>query len=169
MAHCAQAVPLVAVVQPERHVHCPFAPHSPFSQLQLDGRLLTVAVKHRPLPDMPSSHDVQPLGHGWHFGTKNPDAQDSHEVPLKPVGHVQEPEAEHTPEPAQGGEHAADCMSTREREFAEPVGSWVKSGMESQKITRLLEPVLTATQTFDDREREPDNGVEVFEIGVVGS
>jgi hypothetical protein len=60
-------------------------------------------------------------------------------------------------------------MSTREREFAEPVGSWVKSGMESQKITRLLEPVLTATQTFDDREREPDNGVEVFEIGVVGS
>jgi hypothetical protein len=42
--------------------------------------------------------------------------------------------------------------------------------MESQKMTRLLEPVLTATQTFDESESEPtDKGVDVFEIGDVGS
>jgi hypothetical protein len=123
VVHLAQAVPLSAVVHPARQVHFPFDPHRPFSQLQIEGGLMTVVVKHRPLPEIPSSQDVQPLGHDWHVGPKKPDAQDSHEVPLKPEGQVHEPEAEQTPDPEQGGEHAADCMSTREREATEPDGS----------------------------------------------
>jgi hypothetical protein len=123
VAHLAQAVPLSAVVQPARQLHCPFDPQLPFWQLQLEGGLMTVAVKQRPLPEIPSSQDVQPLGHCWHVGPKKPAAQDSHEVPLKPVGQVHEPAAEQTPDPEQGGEHAADCMSTRERDAEEPEGN----------------------------------------------
>lgn len=82
-----------------------------------------MATRHRPPPEIPSSQDAQPLGHGLHFGPKKPDAQDSHDVPLKPEGQMHEPEAEQTPDPAQGGEHAADWMSTKEIEPAEPDGS----------------------------------------------
>jgi hypothetical protein len=138
--------------------------------LQLDGGLVTAAVKHRPLPEIPSSQEVHPPGHGWHVGPKKPDAQDSQEVPLKLVGHVHEPEAEQTPDPAQGGEHAADCISTSDKEVADPDGSWPTSGTESQKITRLFELELTASQTLDERDSEPAaNGVDVFPIGDVGS
>jgi hypothetical protein len=118
---------------------------------------------------MPWSQEGHPLGHGWHVGPKKPGAQDSHEVPLKPVEQVHEPDAEQTPDPAQGGEHAADCISTREKELAEPDGSWPKSGIESQRMTRLFELELTATQTLDDRDSEPAaNGVDVFPDGDVG-
>jgi hypothetical protein len=129
-----------------------------------------VAAKHRPLPEIPSSQDVHPLGHCAHFGPKKPGAQDSHDVPLNPGGQVHEPKAEQTPDPAQGGEQAADCMSTRKRDWAEPDGSWPKSGIESHNMTRLLELELTATQTLEERASEPaDNGDEEFRIGDVGS
>ena len=62
-AHLAHAVPLSAVVQPALQVRCPFEPHSPFKQLQVDGRLLTIDTRHRPDPEMPSSQDEQPPGH----------------------------------------------------------------------------------------------------------
>src|SRR5882762_9940243 len=146
-AHLAQAVPLLLVVQPGRQVHCPFDPHWPFKQLQLEGELLILAVKHRPVPEVPSSQEVQPLGQGWHFGPKKPDAQDSHEVPLKPVGQVHVPEAEQTPDPAQGGEHDVDCISTSERDPEEVDGNCPMSGTESQKMIRLFEFEVIASHT----------------------
>lgn len=128
-----------------------------------------MGVKHLPLPAIPSSHDVHPVGHAWQVGPKNPAEQDSHEVPLNPVGHVHVPWAEQTPEPAQGGEQADDCISKRAREFEDPEGSWATSGIESQSTIRF-EPELTATQTLLEIERDPaERGVEEFEEGDVGS
>jgi hypothetical protein len=137
--------------------------------LQLEGELLILAVKHRPVPEVPSSQEVQPLGQGWHFGPKKPDAQDSHEVPLKPVGQVHVPEAEQTPDPAQGGEHDVDCISTSERDPEEVDGNCPMSGTESQKMIRLFEFEVIASHTLEERDIEPaDNGVDVFPIGVEG-
>ena len=64
---------------------------------------------------MPSSHDVQLAGHGWQLGPKNPDAQDSQDEPVNPVGQEHWPEEEQTPALEQGGVHAFDCISTSER------------------------------------------------------
>lgn len=50
-------------------------------------------------------------GQGWHFGPKKPFAHDSQEEPVKPVGQVHVPLAEHTPLPEQGGVHDEDWMS----------------------------------------------------------
>lgn len=170
VAHLAHAVPFDAVVHPGRHVHCPLVPHSPLRQLQLAGGLVTGAVRHLPLPAMPSSQVVHPLAHGLHVGPKNPVEQVSQEVPLNPVGQIHVPDAEHTLEPEQGGEHAEDSMSTSEREPAELVGNCVKSGTESQRITRLLSgPAFTATQTFEAMARESAvMGTDVLDMGVVG-
>jgi hypothetical protein len=130
---------------------------------------MTGAAKHRPLPEIPSSQDVHPLEHCSHVGPKKPDAQDSHEVPLNPVGQVHDPEAEQTPDPEHGGEQAVDCMPTRDREPADPDGSWLKSGMESQRMTRLLEFKLTASHILEARNIDSaDNGVDTFPIEDVG-
>jgi len=67
-----------------------------------------IGDKHLPVPDRPWSQFVQPWGQDWQVGPKNPSAQDSHDVPVKPVGQLQEPDAEQTPAPEQGGEHDAD-------------------------------------------------------------
>ena len=85
-------------------------------QLQFDGGFVTIGVRQRPVPVIPSSQDVQPEGQALHVGPKYPEAHDSQEVPLNPVGHVQVPEAEQTPFPEQGGEHAVDCKLKRESE-----------------------------------------------------
>lgn len=174
-AHLAHAVPLSAVVQPGRHVHVPpVVAHTPFSQLQLEGGLETVGVRQRPLPEIPSSQDVHPSGQAWHVGPKNPAEQDSHEVPLNPVGQMHVPDEEHTPEPEQGGEQAEDCISSNDREEPEPEGSWARSGTESHRIIRApeLEEDETAAQTLGASEREPaESGVPVdaFDTGAVGS
>lgn len=107
-AHLAQAVPLSALVHPALQEHCPFEPHTPFRQLHDEGGFKTGAERHRPVPEIPSSQDVQPWGHGWQFGPKNPWAHDSHEDPVKPVGQVHVPDAEQIPAPEHGGEHAED-------------------------------------------------------------
>ena len=64
------------------------------------------------------------------------------------------------PEPEQGGEHEALCMSRRDKDEEAP-GSWVMSGMESHRMTRLAEPELTATQIFCEIESEAaERGVD---------
>ena len=168
--HFAQAVPLAAVVNPTLHVHCPLDPHTPLRQLQLDAGLVTVAERHRPDPDIPSSQDAHPAGHAWQVGPKNPGEQDSHDAPVNPGAQLHVPEAEQTPEPAHGGEHADDSRSRSESAPELVVGSWVRSGIESQRMTRLLGPAFTAAHTLDDRAREPaDNGWDAFTGGVEGS
>ena len=72
------------------------------------------------------------------------------------------------PEPAQGGEHEALCMSRREKpdEEEEAMGIWVMSGMESHRMTRLFEPDLTATQTFCEMDNDAaGRGVDWFDEG----
>lgn len=131
---------------------------------------MTIGTKHLPVPEMPSSQDAHPTGHCWHAGPKKPVAQDSHDEPVNPAGQVHVPEAEHIPEAAHGVEHANDWISRRERALELPAGSWVMSGTASHRITRLLEPELTATQTLDERASElADNGVDEFETNVDGS
>lgn len=82
------------------------------------------------------------------------------------------PEAEHTPAPAQGGEHAEDWMSRRDKVLlAVPEGSWERSGAESQMMTRLLDPPNdTAAQTFEAIARPPaETCVEPFNEPLDGS
>jgi hypothetical protein len=163
-------VPLSAVVHPVLQEHCPFDPQLPFRQLQLEGALLTTGTKHLPVPEIPSSQDVQPAGHCWHVGPKKPAAQDSHDEPVNPVGQVHVPEAEHIPEAAQGVEHADDWTSRSERELELPVGSCAMSGTASHRTKRLFEPELTATQTLEERAIElADNGADEFEATTDGS
>lgn len=109
--HLAQAVPLVAVVHPVLQLHWPSEAQTPLRQLHDEGGLLTTALKHRPLPETPSSQVWQPEGQGEQFGPKNPLAQDSQELPVNPAGHAHVPDAEHMPAPEQAGEQADDCMS----------------------------------------------------------
>ncbi|KAF7794732.1 hypothetical protein EIP86_005870 [Pleurotus ostreatoroseus] len=171
-AHCAHAVPLLAAVQPELHVHWPFEPQTPFKQLHA-VELLDTGTKQRPLPEIPSSHVWQPAGHAWHVGPKNPEAQDSHDEPVKPAGHVHVPDAEHMPAPAHGGEHAADWISRIDKLLSDaPEGSCATSGMEFHKIRRSEDddPADTAAQTFEDRTTEPAAvDVEAREALFVGS
>lgn len=85
---------------------------------------------------------------------------------MNPLGQVQLPEAEQVPAPAHGGEHAADCISRREKAPAEDVvGSCEMSGMESQRMSlELVDPEVTAAQVFDAIARESaESGVDVFE------
>lgn len=121
-AHFEHAFPSSPVVHPALHVHCPFS-HFPLTQLHVSGLFSIVGARQRPVPVMPSSQDVQPTGHAWQATPKKPFAQSWHESPVKPGGQVQVPEAEHTPAPAQGGEHEEDWMSTSAREPDEPLGS----------------------------------------------
>ena len=151
-------MPFAAVVHPELHVHWPFEPHTPLRQLHDDGGLLTGATRQRPLPAMPSSHDVHPAAHAWQSGPKNPLAHASHDAPVKPAGQVQVPAAEQMPAPEHGGEHAADCMSRIEMLLSdEPEGSCERSAMESQRMRRSVDedPAETAAQTLDDIMTEP--------------
>lgn len=53
-AHAAHWVPFDAEIQPGRQVHWPLAPHSPLAQLQLDGGFVTIGVRQRPVPVIPS-------------------------------------------------------------------------------------------------------------------
>ena len=125
--------------------------------------------RHLPVPVMPSSHDWQSAGQAWHVGPKKPFEQVSQEVPLKPVGQTHVPDAEHTPEPAHGGEHADDWMSSSWEMEDAPEGSCDTSGTLSQKMTRSLDdPDESATQTLDERAREPAEILVLFN-GVLGS
>jgi hypothetical protein len=130
---------------------------------------VTVVERQRPEPAIPSSHVVQPVGHAWHEGPKNPVAQTSQDEPLKPVGHVHWPDAEQTPEPEHGGEQALDSIA--ERDIEDMPGSWETSGAESQRTMRLDDPlpVVTAIQTLEDMAIAPaENGVELPDGGDVG-
>ena len=88
---------------------------------------------------------------------------------MNPVAQTHVPEAEHTPAPAHGGEHADDWMS-RSSEMEDALdGSCDTSGTLSQNITRLFEePEENAAQTLDERAREPAETL-VLLSGVAGS
>lgn len=118
---------------------------------------------------MPSSQVLQFAGQDWHLGPKNPEAQDSHEVPVNPEAHWQVPALVHTPEDAQLGLQAEDWISMRESEPRLLDGSWLTSGTASQIITRSLLPEFKATQTVEDKVSDwATSGVDVFLAGVVG-
>lgn len=138
-------------------MHCPLEPHTPFRQLH-DVELLVVATRQRPLPEIPSSHVAHPAGHAWQLGPKKPEAQDSQELPVNPGGQLHVPAAEQMPAPEHGGEQADDWMSSRDTPLiAKPDGNCDKSAIESHRMSRSLdeEPDATATQTLDDRTRDP--------------
>ena len=64
VSHVAQAVPLEALAHPARQVQVPDEPQVPFKQLHLEGALDGSGVdRHAPVPDGPSSHLSQLLGH----------------------------------------------------------------------------------------------------------
>jgi hypothetical protein len=85
-------------------------------QLQLDGGLTTGATKHLPVPEVPSSQEEHPEGHGWQFGPKNPGEHDWQDVPVNPGAQLHVPDGVQTPDPAQGGEHVEDSISRSENE-----------------------------------------------------
>ena len=60
----------------------------PLRQLHAAEALVLVEERQRPVPEMPSSQVVQPVGQAWHEGPKKPVAQVSQDEPLKPEGHV---------------------------------------------------------------------------------
>lgn len=121
--HFAHAFPSSPVVNPALQAHWPLAPHAPLRQLHVAGALATTGLTHLPVPVMPSSQVVQLSGQGLHSGPKKPVAHDSHDDPVNPGAHWQVPEAEQTPEPAHGGEHADDWISTSESDPELPSGS----------------------------------------------
>jgi hypothetical protein len=53
--HVAHAVPLLAVVNPALHAHCPLEPHTSLRQLQLEGLLAIAGCEQIPEPLIPSS------------------------------------------------------------------------------------------------------------------
>ena len=125
--------------------------------------------RHLPVPVMPSSHFAQSAGHAWHVEPKKPGEHVSQEVPLNPVGQAHCPEAEHTPAPAHGGEHADDWISSRADGPDALEGNCDTSGTLSQKMTLSLDdPVEIAAHTFEERAREPADS-EVLFRRVLGS
>ena len=64
VSHVAHAVPLDALTHPVMQVQVPGEPQEPFKQLQLEGAVEGSGVeRHAPVPDGPSSHLAQLLGH----------------------------------------------------------------------------------------------------------
>jgi hypothetical protein len=91
-SHVAHAVPLGALVHPVRQVQVPDELQEPFKQLHLEGAFEGSGVERQaPVPDGPSSHLSQLLGHLEQLGPKKPAAQDSHDVPVNPEGHTHLP------------------------------------------------------------------------------
>ncbi|KAF8824038.1 hypothetical protein HHX47_DHR9000290 [Lentinula edodes] len=142
-------------------------PHSPLRQLQEEGALVMLKARHFPVPDMPSSQSRQPEGQAWQDKPKKPDSQDSQEAPVKPAAHEQVPDDVQIPLLEQAGSQAEDCMSTRDSE--PDTASWEKSGTESQKTTRFVEPTLMAAQILDERASDCAlREVEELPTGEVG-
>lgn len=81
---------------------------------------------------------------------------------------MQVPEAEQTPFPEQGGEHAVDCKFRSESEPEADCGSWLASGIEFHRITRVLLPAVTSAQAFPESAIEDASNVDAFEIGELG-
>lgn len=64
VSHVAHAVPLEALAHPVTQVQVPDEPQEPFEQLHLEGEVDGSGVeRHAPVPDGPSSHLSQLLGH----------------------------------------------------------------------------------------------------------
>jgi hypothetical protein len=114
VAHLAQAVPLSAVVHPGLQLHELSAWQVPCKQLHLEAGLSLAGglgpsdPEHFPVPAIPSSHPLHPAGHGVHLGPKNPLAQDSHALPVKPLAHTHSLVLEQRPAEEQGGEQTVD-------------------------------------------------------------
>lgn len=158
-----------ALVHPALQVHEPEDEHSPLRQLQVEGSFLISSVRHLPDPEIPSSQSLQPLGHAAQVGPKNPDAQDSHDEPVKPGAHVQVPDVEQIPFPEHAGEHALDWRSRTDM-APERDPSWLTSGTDSQRMTRSVSPMLTAAHTLGAIASEDAVIlVDEFEMGSVGS
>ena len=137
-------------------------------QLQLEGLLEITGFKQIPVPVVPSSQVVQFDGQGWHLEPKNPGAQDSQDVPVKPEAHLQVPAVVHTPEDAQMGLQAEDWSWVRESEPKLLAGSWLMSGIDSQTIKGLLLLEFMAAQTAEDKVSDwAVSGVVEFPVIVV--
>lgn len=64
LSHAAHAVPLEALVHPAIQLQVLDEPQEPFKQLHLEGASEGSGVeRHAPVPDGPSSHLSQLLGH----------------------------------------------------------------------------------------------------------
>ena len=152
----AQAVPFDEVVHPALQVHLPLDPHTPLTQLHVEGAFVTLNWRHVPVPEMPSSQSRQPAGQASQLGPKRPEAHDSQDDPVKPLWQTHFPDEEQTPPDEQGVEHAVDCMSTSVSELPNvPDGSCDTSGTESHRMMRSLDELATDIQTSDASAREP--------------
>jgi len=74
----------------------------------------------------------------------------------------------HTPDPEQGGEQAFDSRSVIDREAAEPIGNWDRSGTELHRMMRL-DSACKAAHTPGASASEPAlNGTELLPTGEEG-
>lgn len=168
-AHFPQATPSAPVSNPVVHSHCPFAPHTPFTQLQVDGLFGIVGFRQRPVPDIPWSQVSQLEGQGWHFGPKNPGWHCSQDAPANPAAHRHFPATVQRPALLQAGEQATDSRLLSERAPATLAGSWLISGTGSQRVIRLLEPaVMVATRLFEMARALALRGTEALTTGASG-
>lgn len=156
-AHVEHAVPFDEVVHPALQVHLPLEPHSPLTQLHVDGAFVTLNWRQVPVPDMPSSQSRQPAGQASQVGPKCPETHDSQDDPVKPLWQTHLPVEEHMPPDEHGDEHAVDCMSKSVSELPKLLeGSCETSGTESHRMMRLLDDEPdTDIQMSDARAMEP--------------
>jgi hypothetical protein len=174
-AHVAHAVPLEALAHPGRQVQVPDGLQEPFKQLHLEGALEGTGVeRHAPVPDGPSSHLSQLLGHLEQLGPKKPFSQVSQDVPVNPVGHTHLPWVEQIALEEHAGEHVLGWIFLTEMDeaMASDGGSWDQNGKLSQITTREVdEPVVASisAQVLGGTRRElRESAVPLNELGLVG-
>jgi hypothetical protein len=119
VSHVAHAVPLEALTHPVIQVQVPDELQEPFRQLHLEGAFEGSGVtRQAPVPDSPSSHLSQSLGHLEQLGPKKPFSQVSQEAPVNPAGQTHLPSVEHMALEEHAGEHVVVWMSLRVTEEA---------------------------------------------------
>ena len=138
-------------MNPALHEHCPLESHTPLRQSQLEGLLEITGFKQIPEPVASSSQVVQFDGQGCHSEPKNPGAQDSQHVPVKPEAYLQVPAVVHTPDDVQMRLQAEDWSSVRESEPKVLAGKRLMSRIDSQTKKGLLLLEFTAAQTAEDK------------------
>jgi hypothetical protein len=175
VSHAAHAVPLGALVHPVVQVQVPAELQEPFKQLHLEGAVDGSGVeRHAPVPDGPSSHLSQLLGHLEQLGPKKPGWQSSQDGPVNPAGHTHLPWVEQVALEEQAGEHVLDWISLMEMDeaMARDGGSWDQNGKLSQITTREVdEPVVAsiAAQVLGAMRKEPrPSAVALNVLGLVG-
>jgi hypothetical protein len=121
-------------------------------------------TKQMPDPEIPSSQVVQFRGQGWHFGPKNPSAQDSHRVPLNPLlGHLHTGEFwSQVPELVHGGEQLVWISVISRIEFGGN-GRVEVSGAEAHSLKLVLsEDEVTTIEILPKVSKEGGNLIGFF-------